>query len=78
VDYSWWLQHRQRGANKECDLAFSGSWRYPIDGRPGFRLTAFTGTEVTRNLDWSADGRLLLSRGENKMDLVLFRRTAGR
>ena len=53
-------------------------WRYPIDGRPGYRLTTFTGTAVTRSFDWSADGRLVLSRGENKTDLVLFRRTGGR
>jgi hypothetical protein len=24
-------------------------WRYPIDGRPGFRLTAFSGQAVTRS-----------------------------
>ena len=53
-------------------------WRYPIDGRPGFRLTSFTGNVVTRSFAWSADGRLVLSRGENKTDLVLFRRAAGR
>jgi hypothetical protein len=33
---------------------------------------------VTRSFDWSSDGRLVLSRGENKSDLVLFRRTGGR
>ena len=53
-------------------------WRYPLDNRPGFRLTAFTGSALTRSFDWSADGRLELSRGENKTDLVLFRRTEGR
>ena len=52
-------------------------WRYPIDGRPAFRLTSLTGTAVTRNFDWSADGRLVLSRGENKTDLVLFKRAGG-
>jgi dipeptidyl aminopeptidase/acylaminoacyl peptidase len=49
-------------------------WRYPIDGRPGFRLTSFTGNVATRSFAWSADGRLVLSRGENKTDLVLFKK----
>ena len=50
-------------------------WRYPIDGRPGFSLTSFTGAVMTRSFAWSADGRLVLSRGENKTDLVLFKKT---
>jgi len=49
-------------------------WRYPIDGRPAVRLTSFTGNVVTRSFAWSADGRLVLSRGENKTDLVLFKK----
>jgi Tol biopolymer transport system component len=54
-------------------------WRYPIDGRPGFRLTQFSGTAVTRDFAWSPDGRrLLLSRGENKTDVVLFKRAESR
>jgi hypothetical protein len=51
-------------------------WRYPIDGRPGFSLTSFTGAVMTRSFAWSADGRLVLSRGENKTDLVLFKSTS--
>jgi dipeptidyl aminopeptidase/acylaminoacyl peptidase len=51
-----------------------GLWRFPIDGRPGSPLTAFTGNAVMRAFAWSASGRLLFSRGENKTDLVLFRR----
>jgi hypothetical protein len=53
-------------------------WRYPIDGTKGFRLTAFAGTAVTRSFAWSANGRLLISRGDNKTDLVLFKRAGGR
>jgi Tol biopolymer transport system component len=53
-------------------------WRYPIDGGKGYRLTAMTGPALTRRFAWSPDGRLLLSRGENKSDLVLFRRASGR
>jgi hypothetical protein len=49
-------------------------WRYPIDGRPGVRLTSFIGNVTTRSFAWSADGRLVLSRGENKIDLVLFKK----
>ena len=67
---------------KAIDLTNAGDavnlWRYPIDSRPGFRLTTFTGTAVIRSFDWSADGRLVISRGESKTDLVLFRRTDGR
>jgi len=40
-------------------------------------LTAFT-AGATRNFAWSSEGRLLLSRGENKTDLVLFKRAASR
>jgi hypothetical protein len=51
----------------------------PIDGRPGFRLTSFSGPAITRNFAWSPDGRrLLLSRGENKTDVVLFKRADSR
>ena len=54
-------------------------WRYPIDGRPGFRLTAFSGPAQTRSFAWSPDGRqLVLSRGENKADVVLFKRAESR
>jgi len=54
-------------------------WRYPIDGRPGFRLADFAGPGVTRSFAWSPDGRrLLLSRGENKADVVLFKRAEAR
>ncbi len=49
-------------------------WRYPLDGRPGFQLTRFAGPAVTRNFAWSPRGQLLVSRGENKTDLVLFKR----
>ena len=54
-------------------------WRYPIDGRPGFRLTDFSGPGITRSFAWSPDGqRLLVSRGENKADVVLFKRAEAR
>jgi Tol biopolymer transport system component/predicted Ser/Thr protein kinase len=54
-------------------------WRYPIDGRPGTPLTAFSGPAVTRSFAWSPDGRrLLLSRGELKTDVVLFKRAESR
>ena len=52
-------------------------WRYPIDGRRGFRVTTFVGPAVTRNFTWSANGQLLFSRGENKTDLVVFKRATG-
>jgi Tol biopolymer transport system component len=53
-------------------------WRYPIDGRPAFALTTLTGPGATRSFAWSEDGRLVLSRGENKADLVLFKRAGSR
>jgi Tol biopolymer transport system component len=56
-----------------------GIWRYAIDGRPGSQLTAFSGPAVTRSFAWSPDGgRLLISRGENKSDVVLFRQAESR
>ena len=54
-------------------------WRYPIDGRPGFRLLDPSAPVLTRSFAWSPDGRrLLLSRGENKADVVLFKRAEAR
>jgi Tol biopolymer transport system component len=49
-------------------------WRYPIDGRRGFRLTSLSGSAATRAVAWSPKGQLLMSRGENKTDVVLFKR----
>jgi Tol biopolymer transport system component len=53
--------------------------RYTVDERPGARFTNFSPPVLTRTFAWSFDGRtLLLSRGENKNDIVLLRRSDAR
>lgn len=54
------------------DGGVANIWRQPLDGSPPRKLTNFTSGEIY-SLDWSADNRLLYSRGLTTSDVVLIR-----
>jgi hypothetical protein len=53
-------------------------WVQPIDGRPPYRLTDFSGDRAIIDFAWSPDGRLAVARSTTTDDIVLFKRRQSR